>query len=930
VATDVKVGNISNASDAASGAGTDLRLEVLMLLALTCLASLAASGPRVTSDSPQVVRQGSGARGDSLVAPQRLVRAVRATKPAASNATSSDAPWPSADRVTGFVQRDPNEGTAPSESTVVWVGYDDAALYVVARMYDSHPDSIVGRLGRRDAVTNSDQFTVFIDPYHDRRSGYYFGVDAAGTLSDGTLYNDDWNDATWDGVWEGKATRDSLGWVAEFRIPYSQLRFIQRTEYVWGINFRRDIARKNERDYLTYTPKNGSGFVSRFPDLVGIERVTPPPRVEIMPYTTGKAEFAPRTAGNPFSTASTLSPGVGGDARIGLGPNLTLNATVNPDFGQVEVDPAVVNLSDVETFFQEKRPFFIEGSSIFDFGHGGANNYWGFNWGGPQFFYSRRIGRAPQGAVPEGANSDSSYADVPAGAHILGALKLTGKVGSSWNVGALSALTARETASIDTSGVLFQKEVEPLAYYGVFRAQKEFPEGRRGFGFMSTVAARGFRDPSLRDDVNSSSFALGADGWTFLDHEKDWVLTGWAGATRVNGDAARITAVQENSLHYFQRPDALHTRVDSSATSLDGWAARLYLNKQKGDWYSNSAIGVLSPGFDVDDVGFFFRSGIVNAHIGAGHQWTKTNRTFRYAELGGALFRSYDWDGNITWSGVYHFGDFQLLNYHWFKWDFAYNPWTVNNRRTRGGPLTLNPPGYQVDLGWQSDTRRPVVFNVSWGTYQAPSDRNWYFTPSVDLRPKSNVLVSLGPSLSHELTPVQYIDTYTDNLATATFEHRYVFGTLSQTQLSASIRLNWTYSPTLSLQLYAQPLISAGRYADFKEVARPRSYDFTIYGRDAGTITRTSDGTYVVHPVTGNATDSLTFSDPNFNLVSLRGNAVLRWEYRPGSTIYLVWTQTRSDNQNIGDFQFGPSISRMLSARADNIFLIKLTYWWNP
>jgi hypothetical protein len=901
-----------------------------MLLAVTWLAGHALATPTVPAASPRITLQLPQAVADSPIVAPRVVRAVRAARPLSVDGTLSDPIWQTAERVTGFEQRDPNEGAAPTESTVVYVAYDGAALYVAARMYDAHPDSIVGRLGRRDAMTNSDQFTVFVDPYHDRRSGYYFGVDAAGTLSDGTLYNDDWNDNTWDGVWEGKATRDALGWIAEFRIPFSQLRFIQRPEYVWGINFRRDIARKNEKDYLVYTPKNGAGFVSRFVDLVGIERVTPPPRVEILPYTTGKAEFAPRTPGNPFAKASSLSPGAGGDARIGLGPNLTLNATVNPDFGQVEVDPAVVNLSDVETFFQEKRPFFVEGSSIFDFGHGGANNYWGFNWGEPRFFYSRRIGRAPQGTIPVGANSDSSFADAPPGVHILGALKLTGKAGSSWNVGALSAITARETAWIDTSHVIFRKEVEPLAYYGVFRAQKEFPEGRRGLGFMSTVAARSFDDPSLRDDVNSGALVFGTDGWTFLDHDKDWVLTGWAGATRVSGDRARITAVQQSSLHYFQQPDARHVRVDSTATALDGWAARIYLNKQKGDWYSNSAIGVISPGFDVHDLGFLYRTGIVNMHIGAGHQWTQTSRTFRYAELGGAVFRNYDWDGNITWSGIYHFGDFRLLNYHLFNWDLAYNPWTVNNRRTRGGPLTLNPPGYQVDLGWQSDNRRPVTLNVRWGTYQAESDRNWYFMPSVDLRPKSNVLVSVGPMFTHDHTPVQYVGTYSDDSATTTFGKRYVFGTLRQTEVSSGIRLNWTYSPKLSLQMYVQPLISAGRYTDFKEVARPRTFDFTVYGRDAGTITRASDGTYTVRPITGDTTHSFTFSDPNFNFVSLRGNAVLRWEYLPGSTIYLVWTQTRSDNQNIGDFQFGPSVSRMVGARADNIFLVKLTYWWNP
>lgn len=896
-----------------------------MLIAVISLVSAASVFATAAVDSPAVASvQASRIVADSAgVAPQ-VVRAIRLARPPVIDGSLSDQLWLGADRVTGFLQRDPNEGTQPTESTVVYVAYDDAALYIGARMHDAHPDSIIARLGRRDALTNSDAFTVFIDPYHDRRSGYYFGVNAAGTLSDGTLYNDEWEDNSWDGVWEGKVTRDSLGWTAELRVPYSQLRFIHRPEYLWGINFKREIARKNERDYLVYTPKNGSGFVSRFVDLVGIERVTPPPRLEVLPYTTGKAEFSPRPAADPFHDGSKLTPSLGADARIGLGPNLTLNATVNPDFGQVELDPAVVNLSDVETFFQEKRPFFIEGSSIFNFGRGGARNYWGFNWSEPQFFYSRRIGRGPQGSMP-----DADYADVPSGAHILGALKLTGKVGGSWNVGALSAVTARETARLDTAGVRFKKELEPLAYYGVYRAQKEFPDGRHGLGFISTAAVRGFQDPALRGDVNARSLALGLDGWTFLDRAKAWVVTGWVGVTRVSGDAARITAIQENSQHYFQQPDARHVRVDPSATSLTGWAARVYLNKQKGNWFSNSAIGVIAPKFDMNDVGFLWRTGVINMHVGAGHAWTQPGKVFRYGELGGAAFRNYDWDGNINWTGVYHFGNVQLLNYHRFSWDVAYNPWTVNNRRTRGGPLSLNPPGYQVDGGWETDTRKNWVLNVWSGTYQAESGRNWYLSPSLELRPASNISVSMGPNLFQEKTPVQYVGTFDAAAATATYGKRYVFGTLHQTELSAGIRLNWTYTPELSLQLYAQPLISAGRYTEFKELARPRTFDFNRYGRDVGTISLDTSGTYHVQ-ASAAPSDTFSFANPNFNLVSLRGNAVLRWEYLPGSTIYVVWTQTRSDDETSGDFQFRRSMDRLLHAKADNIFLVKVTYWWNP
>src|SRR5437762_2544281 len=294
-----------------------------MTTTLQLLLALAGSHPPlVVVDSPP----------PAPPAPQQL-RAVRLAggQAVSIDGTLDEALWRTAERVTGFTQRDPTQGAVPTESTVVYIAYDDAALYIGAKLYDAHPDSIVARLARRDEGTSSDRFQVYIDSYHDKRSGFYFGVNAAGTLYDGTLYNDDWDDNTWDGVWEAKVTRNAEGWIAEMRIPYSQLRFVRRSQYVWGINFRRDIARKNEFDYLVYTPKNGSGFVSRFPDLVGIERIEPPRRLEVMPYSTARAAFTPHAAGDPFNDGSKLSPGFGADARSGLGSNLTLNATVHPD-----------------------------------------------------------------------------------------------------------------------------------------------------------------------------------------------------------------------------------------------------------------------------------------------------------------------------------------------------------------------------------------------------------------------------------------------------------------------------------------------------------------------------------------------------------------------------------------------------------------------
>jgi len=856
------------------------------------------------------------------------VRAIRLTEPVTVDGILSEGVWQSPGAITTFYQRDPNEGKPASERTEVWVAYDDEAIYVGARMYDSAPDSIIARLGRRDSRNNSDELDVYIDPYHDRQSGFYFGVNAAGTLLDGVLYNDEWNDDTWDGVWEGQAHIDDRGWTMEMKIPFSQLRFKHESSNVWGINFERDIGRKNERSFVVFTPKNGSGFVSRFPDLLGIAHIEPPHRLEVLPYLTTKAEYTGHVQGDPFNSGSKYLPGTGADIKIGLGSNLTLDGTVNPDFGQVEVDPAVVNLSDAETFFQEKRPFFIEGANTFRFGRGGSNSFWSFNWWEPSLFYSRRIGRAPQGSLPT-----YDYADIPIGTHILGAAKLTGKVADDWNVGTIQAMTAKEFADLQTSGVRSRAEVEPLTYYGINRVQRDLNDGRQGIGILSTLVLRSFSDQSLRDQINSSALVTGVDGWTFLDGDKTFVLTGWSALSRVGGNQARMIALQEHSSHYFQRPDATEVHVDSSATSLTGYAGRFMVNKQKGNMTFNAAIGFVSPQFDPNDLGFLPRTNVINGHIATGYRWTTPTEFYRSLQFSVATFASFDYAWIKTWHGYWFNGDIQLLNFDDVWFSYAYNPETISDRRTRGGPLTINPVGREYDFGIDTDSRKPWIGHFFGTTYLGGGSTSFYLETSVEWKPISNVSVNIGPNFSKDFTDAQWVGEFADPTATATFGNRYVFAHIYQTTLAANIRLNWTFSPQLSLQLFMQPLISSVHYYNFKELGRPKSYDFTIYGRGTSTISTTQDengnSTYVVDPDGKGPAVPFSFSNPDFNLKSLRGNMVLRWEFRPGSTIYLVWTQNGSESENLGDFEFGHSLSRLVDLRLDNIFLIKFSYWWN-
>ena len=871
---------------------------------------------------------GTAAARDSVAAAPGEVRAARSNAPIVIDGALDEPVWTTAEVVDGFTQREPKEGQPATQRTVVRVAFDNAAVYIGATLYDTAPDSVRALLGRRDNFVNADRFTVFLDCYHDGRSGFYFGVNAAGTLYDGTLYNDEWDDNTWDGVWTAAARRTREGWAVEMRIPLSQLRFRAGADAIWGINFKREIARSNEKDYLVYTPSNGSGFVSRFVPLAGLDDVRPPARIEVRPYVTAKAELSSQPMGNPFNDGSRFSPGAGADFKIGLGGNLTLDGTVNPDFGQVEVDPAVVNLSDVESYFDERRPFFVEGANTFNFGRGGANSFWGFNWGGAnQLFYSRRIGRAPQGS-----SVNTTFTDRPTGTHILGAGKLTGKVGS-WNLGAVSALTRREHADLSDGTTRRQSEIEPSTYYGVARAQKEIAGGRKGVGILGTYTRRFFSNsggPGLRDELNASALTGGIDGWVFLDKNRNWVVTGWVTGTRVDGSARRITALQQSSAHYFQRPDASHVHVDSAATSLDGWAARFTINRQKGNWFLNSALGFISPGYEINDLGFNFRTDWINGHVTGGYKWTQPNAWRRAARLDFATFRSYDFGGNNNTTGYLHQGNVQWSNYRQTRWAIAYNPATLNSRRSRGGPLTLNPRGVQLNFGGDSDDRRGFVFG--WenylNRYALGSDRSWGASGYVEWKPSVRISLRLSPALDRNVDGAQYIGTFADPTASATFGNRYVFANLRQTTLSSSVRLNWIFSPTVSLELYAQPLISSGAYRNYKELALARSYDFHQYGTGASTYdpaTHTADPYGPAGPAS-----PIALGNPDFTFASLRGNAVLRWEYSPGSTLFVVWTQNRQDTEEIGDFRTGHSLRRLFSANADNIFLVKLSYWWNP
>jgi hypothetical protein len=870
----------------------------------------------------------------------KTVQAVRAAEPIALDGRLEEAVWKSAPAATGFTQNDPNDGSPATESTDVWVAYDDHALYVAAFCRDSEPSKIRKRLGRRDTQTDSDWFMVAVDPYFDKRSGYAFYANPAGSITDAALSNDVNDDDSWDGIWETKAAVNGEGWSVELRIPFNQIRFPKKDEYVWGINFRRMIRRKNEESSFSWVPKSETAGVSRFARLEGLRGISPGGRVEFMPYAVTQAQLRPAQEGNPFETGHRAAGNAGFDLKIGLKSNLTLDATVNPDFGQVEVDPAVLNLSAYETYYEEKRPFFIEGASLFNnFGRGGVFMNANINWPTPSFFYSRRIGREPQGYVTE-----DGFARMPDRTTILGAAKVTGKLGGSWNVGWLNAVTGREFAQIERIGTRLTQEVEPFTYYGALRVQKDIAEGRSGFGLMATGVARDLDNETLGGILNKNAFSLAADGWVSLDKKKNWVVGGWAGATRVEGSVEQILRLQTSSMHYFQRPDATHVEVDPTATSLGGWAGRISLAKQSGNLLVLANVGAISPGFDPNDVGFQYgASDIVNMQFLPGYQWTKPGKVFRYALLLGGWFRNYDFEGNKIWDGGLLEFQGQLRNFWMFDAMFAYNPDTISKNQTRGGPLALMPSGYQWNLNVATDSRKPVVFEFSGTTYQRPrATEEWGAEFSARWKPGSNFSLSVGPTLEFFRHDIQWVTRVTDELMTATYGRRYVFARIDEKVLGSEVRLDWTFTPRLTLQAYLQPYLAVGKYTQFKELAAPRTFEYNTYGADgAGTgggggVSGSTigydeaSGVYTVDPDgEGGAATPFTFGNPDFNFKSLRGTVVLRWEYRPGSLLYFVWTQNRADYADPGELRLWRDMGNLFSAPGDNIFLLKVSYRWN-
>lgn len=849
--------------------------------------------------------------------------AVRRSGDVSIDGRLDEAAWQAAQPITGFRQLDPNEGQPVSERTEARVLIDDDAIYIGMRLYDSDAAGIQSQLARRDESIEGDLVEITLDSYHDHLNAFLFRLSPAGARRDAIVTLGGNQDGSWDAVWEGKSSVDAEGWSAELRIPLSQLRYDPgKAEQTWGLQLARRIARKAEIAFFAFTPKNEQQGVHSFGHLTGLGRLASPRRLEMMPYLLAKNENPSVEAGDPFRRKNAVVPGAGLDVKYGITSNITLDATFNPDFGQVEVDPAVVNLSEFETFFPERRPFFVEGAGTFDFGSMRTNN----SSNGYSFLHTRRIGRPPGRFI---GGPDITFVDAPGETTIAGAAKLTGRTSGGWSFGVLDAVTTPERARFRLAdGTNDDATVEPLANYFTGRLKRDFAQGNTTIGAILSTVHRSLGESELEPMFRRAAYVGGLD-WQHAWSNRRWAFDGAVLASHNIGSAAAIDALQLASTRYFQRPDREGYRRDPLRTSLTGHIVEATLAKIAGThWRGSLTFQDYGPSFENNESGFLGSTDMRGIAPLIQYGENKPGRVFRSWSQYLFWNPSWNYDGDMTFNGVGSIFSAELKNYLGVFLRGDWRPPVYNDRLTRGGPTAAAPEefGWQAELN--SDRRKRHTFGIFTNRYWNEAG-GWrqQFSPRATLRPTTAMRVTLSPTYSRSHAMSQFVTRAADALAADTYGARYVFATLDQHQVSVVTRLDWTFTPALSLQLFAQPLIASGDFYDFKELARPRAYDFEVYGRDIGTIARSNEGIYSADPDGAGPAAPVSFADGDFNQRSLRGNAVVRWEYRPGSALFFVWQQSRFESVRNGRFDFGDDAAELFSTAPENVFVIKGTWW---
>jgi len=812
-------------------------------------------------------------------------RATRAAMAPVLDGRDDDEIWRVAQPITAFRQFQPVEDGEPPMATEAKIAYDDKYFYAFVRMFDPHPDSIRAFLSRRDVRTPSDQIKLMIDSYHDRRTGYEFAVNPAGVKRDFSMSGDGNEDDSWDGVWDVATRIDEKGWTAEFRIPLGQMRFAKSDSHTFGLGIWRDIARLNVRTSWPVYRSTKPGLVSQLGEVSGIDGLGAPRRLEVTPYAVARDASVARADGT-FGRSSQMTGGA--DLKYGLTSNLTVDATINPDFGQVEADPSVLNLSAFEQYFQERRPFFLEGAGIFrydlDCNDGQCSG----------LFYSRRIGRSPQ--------LSDYYGDATTkqNTNILAAAKLTGRLANGLSVGILDAATER------VNGPLGQT-VEPQTNYFVGRLNQDLRNGNSVVGLMLTATNRQL-DSWSRDYLRSGGYTLGIDGKHRFGGN-NFELSGNAAVSRVDGSPAAIALTQQSAVHYFQRPDG-GLDFDSTRTSLGGYTAQLGLSKNGGG-ITRFYTGVkrTSAGFEINDAGFLARADGQSWNNWVQLRYSTPTTWYRKVFVNFNQWNNWNTEGLLTEFGGNFNAHAEFTNSWWGHIGYNLNGMipTYDDRAARGGPAVRQNftksfwAGVETDPRWRAS---PGLF-VNGHLKDASGSWNYGIDQFTTMQMSSRLQMRLGASFFRQVRDNQWDGNFTD--AGTNLTH-YTFARLDQTMTSLTARLDFTATPTLSLQVYASPFITSGQYTDWRELNDPRAANYADRYK----------------PYTAGG-------DPgNFNFKQFRSNTVIRWEYLPGSTLFLVWAQGREqDGVDAGTFAISRDANNLFRVRPDNTFLVKSSYWFN-
>jgi hypothetical protein len=845
----------------------------------------------------------------AVIQPTYTTKRLSAKKPVIDGKLDDEC-WKYGTWAGDYTQWIPSEGAKPTWPTEFNIQYDDKYIYVAFRGYDGEPEKIRRFSGVRDEQVG-DMMGITFDSYRDYKTGFEFTLTAWGQKADLILFNPMNWDFNWNPVWKGKTGLEDSAWVAEMEIPLSQIRYSNQDEQVWGMHTWRWIARLQEESNWERQSKTGPGMLYNFGEIKGIHGLKKSRRLELMPFVLGELKTFEKESGNPFAENGRSWGGNAGlDAKIGISSNFTVDLTINPDFGQVESDPSVMNLTAFETFYEEKRPFFLEGVTIFE-----------YDFDDRTLFYSRRIGHAPSYTVePE----ENLFVKTPDKTTILSAAKFSGTTSKGLSVGLIQSVTTNEFSTLsDTLGNMSKMKVEPLTSYTVARIQKGYNAGNTFLGGMFTSVNR-VMDENHLDFLSNNAFTGGLD---ILHHwrDKEFFIDGKLLGSFINGSETAITDLQEASARYYQRPGADYLDYDTTRTNLNGFGGKLRIGKKsKGFWRYSTGVSWLSPGLELNDLGYMQQADEIDNENEISYFVNQPVSIFRTFEITLEQFNSWNFGGTYLGSGGHLDFESELKNQWRFSANLIFHSEATNTRILRGGPDMIMPGTILTFGDVHTDYSKRISAGID-GMFEKNmnnSGMSWQLEPEITIRPIDLLKFRLSVNYSENNNLLQYVSE-TDYIS----EKRYILGTIDQKTLGITFRLDLNLTPEFSIQYYGSPFISQGAYSDYKYITNPDADNF--------------DERFIILPDPVISGDTYSFDEnndmvpdysiqnPNFNFFEFRSNLVAKWEYRLGSFIYFVWSSERTGYQPDPYESLGDTYNLLQDVFPNNIFLIKLNYWFS-